>query len=403
MATSDRDDLVSQLRALDEQLASAPPRPHLEARLRARLRAAEAAPAAPALRDAVRGFRRPLAAGLLAAAALALGLDDGARSAIERWGVAARRLAALAEPVTGAPRADSGPAEPDPARPSVSPSPAPVAPAPAPRRRALLPAPRRAVEQPPPADVTSSPPPAPASPPDPSSTPVPPEHGRDLLLLRRDPGGPRLPSAREPSVFSVPRIEERGPGAAGRAGEEAGRRGGEEVARAGDEEAEHAVPEASVAPEEEAACSTDLLFDGVTCPDDCTSGVLGDGVTCQDPNALIEQGVPICEEIGLVLRDVQLDKADYAVCDGKVLQAKYLCCPAWEAPPEEPKQPPLPPEPPCETAGVVGDGTTCEDPNALKYEALALCQAQGLPLSHFDASIAPCAGGTLKATYACCP
>ena len=141
----------------------------------------------------------------------------------------------------------------------------------------------------------------------------------------------------------------------------------------------------------------------MTCPDDCTSGVLGDGVTCQDPNALIEQGIPICEEIGLVLRDLQVDKADYAVCDGKVLQATYLCCPAWQVPPEEPREPPPPPEPPCATTGVVGDGTTCEDPNALKDEALALCQAQGLPLSHFDASIAPCAGGTLEATYACCP
>ncbi|WP_437501882.1 hypothetical protein [Sorangium sp. So ce1099] len=420
MATSDRDDLVSQLRALDEQLASVPPRPHLEARLRARLRAAEAAPAAPALRDAVRGFRRPLAAGLLAAAALALGLDDGAGSAIERWGVAARRLAAPAEPAAGEPRADSGPAEPGPARPSVSPPPAPVAPAPDPRRRALLPDPRRAVEEPPPPDVTSSPPPAPASPPEPSSTPVAPERGRDLLLLRGDPGGPRLPGVPEPSLFSVPRAEERGPGAAGRAGdeeagrtggeeaaragdEEAERTGGEEAARAGDEEAERALPEASVTPEEEAACSTDLLFDGVTCPDDCTSGVLGDGVTCQDPNVLIEQGIPICEELGLVLRDIQVDKADYAVCDGKVLQATYLCCPAWEAPPEEPREPPPPPAPPCETTGVVGDGMTCEDPNALKYEALALCQALGLPLSHFDASIAPCEKGTLKATYACCP
>ncbi|WP_437620111.1 hypothetical protein [Sorangium sp. So ce1151] len=403
MATSDRDDLVSQLRALDEQLASVPPRPHVEARLRARLRAAAAAPAAPALRDAVRGFRRPLAAGLLAAAALALGLDDGARSAIERWGVAARRLAAPAEPVTGEPRADSGPAEPGPARPSVSPPPAPVAPAPDPRRRALLPDPRRAVEEPPPADVTSSPPSAPASPPDPSSTPASPERGRDLRLLRRDPGGSTLPGVREPSVFWVPRAEERGPGAAGRAGdEESGRTGGEEVARGGDEAAERAVPEASVTAEEE-ACSTELLFDGVTCPDDCTSGVLGDGVTCQDPNALIEQGIPICEEIGLVLRDLQVDKADYAVCDGKVLQASYLCCPAWEAPPDEPREPPPPPEPPCETTGVVGDGATCEDPSALKDEALALCQALGLPLSHFDASIAPCEGGTLEATYACCP
>ncbi|XYH95310.1 hypothetical protein ACMHYB_47120 [Sorangium sp. So ce1128] len=403
MATSDRDDLVSQLRALDEQLASVPPRPHLEARLRARLRAAEAAPVAPALRDVVRGLRRPLAAGLLAAAALALGLDDGARSAIEHWGVAARRLAALAEPVAGEPRADSGPAEPGPARPRVSPPPAPVAPAPAPRRRALLPEARRAAEEPPPADVTSSPPPAPTSPPDPSRTPVPLERGPDLLLPRGDPGGLRLPGAREPSVYSAPRTEERGPGAAGRAGDdEAGRTGGEEVARADDEEAESTPPEASVPPEEEAACSTDLLFDGVTCPDDCTSGTLGDGVTCQDPNALIEQGIPICEEIGLVLRDIQFDKADYAVCDGKVLQAKYLCCPAWEALPEEPKAPP-PPEPPCETTGVVGDGTTCEDPNTLKNEALASCQALGLPLSHFDASIAPCAGGTLKATYACCP
>ncbi|WP_437501879.1 hypothetical protein [Sorangium sp. So ce1099] len=162
-------------------------------------------------------------------------------------------------------------------------------------------------------------------------------------------------------------------------------------------------PEADAGGGPEEACSTDLLFDGVTCPDDCTSGVLGDGVTCQDPNALIEQGIPICEELGLVLRDLQIDKADYAVCDGKVLQATYLCCPAWEVPSEEPEEPPPPPEPPCETTGVVGDGTTCEDPNALKYEALALCQALGLPLSHFDASIAPCAGGTLEATYACCP
>ncbi|MGK3986103.1 hypothetical protein WME99_23865 [Sorangium sp. So ce136] len=122
------------------------------------------------------------------------------------------------------------------------------------------------------------------------------------------------------------------------------------------EEAGDAPEEAGDAPEE--ACSTDLLFDGVTCPDDCTSGVLGDGVTCQDPNALIEQGIPICEEIGLVLRDLQIDKADYAVCDEKVLQATYLCCPAWEAS-EEPLPPP---EPPCEATGVVGDGTGATGP-----------------------------------------
>ncbi|MGK3959615.1 hypothetical protein WMF38_42045 [Sorangium sp. So ce118] len=191
--------------------------------------------------------------------------------------------------------------------------------------------------------------------------------------------------------------------------EEAGDAPEKEAGDAPEKEAGDTAGEADDAPRKEAgdapeeACSTDLLFDGVTCPDDCTSGVLGDGVTCQDPNALIEQGIPICEEIGLVLRDLQVNKADYAVCDGKVLQASYLCCPAWEAPPQEPEEPPPPPEPPCETTGVVGDGTTCEDPNALKYEALALCQALGLPLSHFDASIAPCAGGTLEATYACCP
>ncbi|WP_437925046.1 hypothetical protein WMF37_39370 [Sorangium sp. So ce291] len=124
------------------------------------------------------------------------------------------------------------------------------------------------------------------------------------------------------------------------------------------EEASDAPEEADDAPEE--ACSTALLFDGVTCPDDCTSGVLGDGVTCQDPNALIEQGIPICEEIGLVLRDLQVDKADYAVCDGKVLQATYLCCPAWEAPPEPP-----PPEPP--TTGVVGDGTRATGPDGAPW------------------------------------
>ncbi|WP_433928842.1 hypothetical protein AB3662_35555 [Sorangium cellulosum] len=163
-----------------------------------------------------------------------------------------------------------------------------------------------------------------------------------------------------------------------------------------------APKEESLTPEEE-TCSTELLFDGVTCPDDCTGGVLGDGVTCQDPNALIEQGIPLCEEIGLVLRDLQVDKADYAVCDGKVLQAEYLCCPAWPAWPEEPSTPPPPPEPGCDTTGVVGDGTTCEDPNALKDEALAICTSLGLPLSHFDASIAPCETGTLEATYACCP
>ncbi|WP_438023823.1 hypothetical protein [Sorangium sp. So ce233] len=164
-----------------------------------------------------------------------------------------------------------------------------------------------------------------------------------------------------------------------------------------------APKEESLTPEEE-ACSTELLFDGVTCPDDCTSGVVGDGVTCQDPNALIEQGIPICEGIGLVLRDLQVDKADYAVCDGKVLQAEYLCCPAWPALPEEPSTPPPPPpEPGCDTTGVVGDGTACEDPNALKDEALAICTSLGLPLSHFDASIAPCETGTLQAAYACCP
>ncbi|WP_434042612.1 MULTISPECIES: hypothetical protein [Sorangium] len=108
----------------------------------------------------------------------------------------------------------------------------------------------------------------------------------------------------------------------------------EEEESATPEEEESATPEEEESATPEGACSTDLLFDGVTCPDDCTGGVLGDGVTCQDPNALIEQGIPLCEELGLVLRDLQVDKADYEVCDGAVLQAAYLCCPAWPALPE---------------------------------------------------------------------
>ncbi|WP_437285893.1 hypothetical protein [Sorangium sp. So ce406] len=403
MATSDRDDLVSQLRALDEQLASVTPRPHLEARLRARLRAAGEAPAPPAPRGALRGLRRPLAAGLLAAAALTLVVDEGARRAVERWGVAARRLAAPAEPIAGELRADDAPAETRPARPSLSLPPAPVAPAPAPRRSARPPEERRPpVEQPPRADVMGPPRVAPVSPPGPISPPAQPRRGPDPSS-RRDPGGLGPPGVHEPPTFAVLRPEERAPGAAGRASDEAAERAPEEESATPEEESATPEPEEESATPEEEACSTDLLFDGVTCPDDCTSGIVGDGVTCKDPNVLIEQSIPICEELGLVLRDLQVDKADYEVCDGKALQAKYLCCPAWPGQPEEPRPPPPPPEPGCDTTGVVGDGATCEDPNALKDEALAICTSLGLPLSHFDASIAPCEAGTLKATYACCP
>ncbi|WP_437597465.1 hypothetical protein [Sorangium sp. So ce590] len=167
--------------------------------------------------------------------------------------------------------------------------------------------------------------------------------------------------------------------------------------------------EAGATPGEEEACSGGLLFDGVTCADDCTSGVLGDGVTCQDPSTLIAQGTPICEEAGLVLRDLQFDKGDYEVCGGGVREATYLCCPPWpEPPPEEPPSlpPPLPPpwEGPGCTAGLVGDGATCEDPTALKDEAFAICQALGLPLRYFDAAASmPCGAGSLQAVYACCP
>ncbi len=166
---------------------------------------------------------------------------------------------------------------------------------------------------------------------------------------------------------------------------------------------------AGATPGEEEACSGGLLFDGVTCADDCTSGVLGDGVTCQDPSALIAQGTPICEEAGLVLRDLQFDKGDYEVCGGGVREATYLCCPPWPAPPPEeppPLPPPLPPpwEGPGCTAGLVGDGVTCEDPTALKDEAFAICQALGLPLRYFDAAASvPCGAGSLQAVYACCP
>ncbi|WP_437886302.1 hypothetical protein [Sorangium sp. So ce307] len=400
MATSDRDDLVSQLRALDEQLASVTPRPHLEARLRARLRAAGEAPAPPALRGPLRGLRRPLAAGLLVAAALALVVDDGARRAVERWGAAARRLAAPAEPIAGEPRADGAPAEPRPARPSVPPPPAPVAPAPAPRRSARPPEARRPpIEQPPRADGMGPPRVAPASPPGPTSPPAQPRRGPDPSS-RRDPGDMGPSGVHEPPIFSVLRPEERAPGAAGRAGDEAAERTPEEESATPEEKS--ATPEEKSATPEEEACSTDLLFDGVTCPDDCTGGVLGDGVTCQDPNALIEQAIPLCEELGLVLRDLQVDKADHEVCDGEVLQAEYLCCPAWAGQPEEPRPPPSA-APGCDTTGVVGDGATCEDPDALKDEALAICTSLGLPLSHFDASTAPCEKGSLKAMYACCP
>ncbi|WP_437479880.1 hypothetical protein WME75_34465 [Sorangium sp. So ce1014] len=448
MATSDRDDLVAQLRALDEQLAGVAPRPEIEARLRARLCAPEAGPARSALRGAW-GLRRPIAVGLVAAAALAFGLDDGARSAVERWGVAARRLAAPADPIAGEPRADGGRAEPGPARPSVPPPPAPVAPAPAPRRRALPLDPRRRAEDAPLADIEGSPRAAPDRLPGPSRTPVQPRRGP--ALAPRDVGDLGPSSVGELPLFPVPRPEERGPGAAGRAGDE-------ETARAGDEEGASTRDEKGASTRDEEGASTrdeegaprepaealdtectdaealkerargacegalrelaevdlrDACGDGLfrrveyRCvePAECISGTLGDGVACQDPNALIAQGTPICEEAGLVLRDLQFDKGDYEVCGGGVREATYLCCPPWPAPPppEEPPPPPPPWDGPGCTAGLVGDGVTCEDPTALKDEAFAICQALGLPLRYFDAASMPCGAGALRAAYACCP
>ncbi|WP_437597466.1 hypothetical protein [Sorangium sp. So ce590] len=432
MATSERDDLVAQLRALDEQLAGVAPRPELEARLRARLSAPEAGPARSALRGAVWGLRRPIAVALVAAAALALGLDDGTRRAVERWGVAARKLAAPADPVAGEPRADGGRAEPGPARPSVSPPPAPVAPAPAPRRRALPLDPRLRTEDAPLADIEGPPRAAPDSSPGPSRTPVQPRRGR--ALAPRDAGDLGPPDVRELPLFPVPRPEERGPGAAGRAGdEETARADDEQPASTRDEEGAPREPAEALDTEctdaetlkerARGACEgalrelaevdlRDACGDGLfrrveyRCvePVECISGTLGDGVACQDPSALIAQGTPICEEAGLVLRDLQFDKRDYEVCGGGVREATYLCCPPWPAPPpEEPPPPPPPWDGPGCTAGLLGDGATCEDPTALKDEASAICQALGLPLRYFDAASMPCGAGALRAVYACCP
>jgi hypothetical protein len=72
----------------------------------------------------------------------------------------------------------------------------------------------------------------------------------------------------------------------------------------------------------------------------------------------------------------------------------------------EPKTDPPPcsspdPDPGACTSGVLGDGTTCEDPAALKIQASDACAALGLTL--VDLAYAPdCGALTRYAKYLCC-
>ncbi|AUX46347.1 uncharacterized protein SOCE26_078530 [Sorangium cellulosum] len=420
MATADRDDLVSQLRALDEQLAGVPPRPRHEARLRARLREA-AAPARPALRDVVGGARRPIAAGLVAFAAVALCLDDGARRAAERWGAAARRLTAPAEPIAGEPPAPLDPAEPEAVRPSAQPPPAPVAPAPAPDRRArprdtrLRPEDRTPAELPGPARA------APASP----------RRASDEVYLperRPAPAPPRAPGELGPSgrrelpLFPAAGREAPADGIRGRAGgEERAERAPAEVLDADCTDAASLIEEARAACEAQERDVAEValrspcgegLFAHVEyrCaepePAECFSGAVGDQVTCHDPGMLKEEANAVCVEAGQSLADFQYVQGEGG-CEWRIVEAKYTCCPPSGPPPPPPPspEPPADPsiDPSCKT-GVVGDGVTCEDPGVLKDEAYQLCESAGLDLGQFDAwSTAACGGYALEAKFTCCP
>jgi hypothetical protein len=121
----------------------------------------------------------------------------------------------------------------------------------------------------------------------------------------------------------------------------------------------------------------------------CIDGTLGDSVTCEDISSLKQQAADACAQAGLPLTGLKYVEAGCPA--GQASFAAYACCE------------PTPPPPPDQCIyGELGDGSTCQDPAALKLQATDACKQAGLDLTVLK-STQDCPGGaSTKAYYACC-
>jgi hypothetical protein len=129
----------------------------------------------------------------------------------------------------------------------------------------------------------------------------------------------------------------------------------------------------------------------------CVSASAGDGSSCIDYADLKMQIHALCEADGRVLTDL----SNMVECPGGggVVQADYVCCaPA----PVDPNQDPGPDPSGC-VYSVLGDGTTCETPEALKAQASSVCAAEGLVVLDLSGTNDCPNGGSTYAKLACCP
>ncbi|HMY18605.1 MAG TPA: hypothetical protein PKA58_19900 [Polyangium sp.] len=124
--------------------------------------------------------------------------------------------------------------------------------------------------------------------------------------------------------------------------------------------------------------------------DPCTTGTVSDGDQCVDPGQLKMLAYTACKMAMMDLVDLTYVSGD---CGWKTRQATYTCCP----------YPPSPPVPPMLCQGeIIGDGTTCMDPAAMKDEAFYHCQNLGQTLVDITPA-GDCADGqSTYAKIACC-
>lgn len=121
----------------------------------------------------------------------------------------------------------------------------------------------------------------------------------------------------------------------------------------------------------------------------CSGGVIGDGTTCIDHGTLKARATHECAIDKSTLTNLWTDNS----CEGGATLAKYECCQSQVIDP---------PVPAC-SYGVIGDGSECLDPDAIKQRASAACAAAKSTLTNFWPDETSCAGGSSLAKYECCP
>lgn len=423
---SERPDLRSLLRALDEQYAAVPPPADLEARLQARIRSEAPSPRAFSPREA-RRYARPMALAFAAGAALLILADAQTPSTAPEVVALEPNVpeAVLPEKI----RADGGPSDPAPnapparrkqviSAPGLKPYPSwPDDQAPWPARPWLSPrsAPWTTRSTPRPAESPSGPffdngtgaePWTPAEPrpegprrtlPAASSLMVAPP--AQTLGAAPAPAAPqshpqpsspspgRAPSAPPPSPTSAP---------------------AETPAPTGTEDCKS--PDALMDEAASTCKSQGLALADVAYLDACGDGrfrrveakcnkdepeaclkrkLAADNLSCQDASVFKEKAYAECHAAGLEL--VDLEYFGDGCPAGLSTVAACTCCPAPGAPPVSQ----------C-FDGQVGDAKTCQDAGLLKAQADDICRKEGLEFAGFKVSD-DCQGGqSTVGFYVCC-